>query len=284
MVGFKPSRGLIAAGPTAHDVTGLTTSGALARTVEDAAALIDVLAAPRTREPGFAGQDPQKWSLYARSRETPHSLRVALIDTPAVPGVAIAPDCRAALASAADLLDGLGHVVVPAQLITDGALGRAFPVAWSVLAASRPVPREQEEGLLPLTRHLRTQGSAHSGADFVHALQEFRAITARTAAHFRTFDIVLTPTLAAPPLPVGDLRNDANPAEESAAMVAHSPFTCLYNVTGQPAVSLPLHWTQDGLPIGIMLAAHRGEDALLLALAAQMESARPWQQRRPPVR
>ncbi|MFG2605633.1 amidase [Streptomyces sp. NPDC048514] len=283
LVGFKPSRGLVHAGPTAHDVSGLTTSGTLARSVEDAAALLDVLATPHPRERPPSRRDSQRRSFRANCGEAPRSLRVALIDTPAVPGVTIAPDCRAALESAADLLDGLGHDVVPARLIADGALGRAFPVVWSVLAASRPVPPGREEELLPLTRHLRAQGSTHSGADFVRALQEFRAIAERTAAHFGEFDIVLTPTLAAPPLPVGDLRNDTNPAAESAAMVAHSPFTCLYNVTGQPAVSLPLHWTPDGLPVGVMLAAHRGEDALLFSVAAQLEAACSWQLRRPPI-
>lgn len=283
LVGYKPSRGVVHAGPTAHDVSGLTTSGVLARTVEDTAAMLDVLATPRPGERQPLRRYPQRRSFRAHSAERPHSLRVAFIETPAVPGVTIAPDCRAAVESTANLLDGLGHVVVSAQLISDGALGRAFPVAWSVLAASRLVPQGQEAELLPLTRHLRAQGSAHSGADFVRALQEFQAIAERTAEHFATFDIILSPTLATPPLPVGDLQNDADPAAESSAMVAHSPFTCLYNVTGQPAVSLPLHWTPDGLPVGVMLAAHRGEDALLLSLAAQLESASPWQQRRPPV-
>ncbi|MBJ6999473.1 amidase [Streptomyces griseofuscus] len=283
LVGFKPSRGLVPGGPTSYDVSGLTTSGALARTVADAAALLDVLTTDTAGAPVWRARPESDGTFCGHAARVPRRLRVALVEHAAVPGVEVDAECRAAAANAAALLDRLGHRVEPARLLADGALGRAFPVVWSVLTAARAVAPEHEDELMPLTRFLRAQGRRHDGVAFAEALREFRAIATRTAAHFAAYDVVLTPTLAAPPLPVGHLRNEADPAAESAATVAFSPFTCLYNVTGQPAVSLPLHWSAEGLPIGVMLAAPRGDDALLISLAAQLEREQPWSGRRPGI-
>jgi amidase len=96
------------------------------------------------------------------------------------------------------------------------------------------------------------------------------------------YDVVLTPTLAAPPLPVGTIRNDEDPAADFEAQKAFTPWTSAWNVTGMPAVSLPLHLTPDGLPVGVMLAARPAEEELLLGLAAQIEAASPWLDRHPP--
>ena len=281
LVGFKPSRGLVPGGPTSYDVSGLTTSGVLARTVADTAALLDVLTTDASGGPARRALPTDTGTFRAHTERAPRPLRVAFVEHAVVPGVEVDAECRTAATNAAALLDRLGHHVEPARLLADGALGRAFPVVWSVLTAARAVAPEHEDKLMPLTRSLRAQGRGHDGAAFVEALEEFQAIASRTAAHFAAYDIVLTPTLAAPPLPVGGLRNEADPAAESAATVAVSPFTCLYNVTGQPAVSLPLHWSADGLPVGVMLAAPRDHDALLVSLAAQIEREAPWAGRRP---
>ena len=96
------------------------------------------------------------------------------------------------------------------------------------------------------------------------------------------YDLVLTPTLASPPVEVGALRDDADPAHDFAAQKAFTPWTSAWNVTGMPAVSLPLHWTDEGLPVGVMVAARPAEEELLLSLAAQVEAAAPWADRRPP--
>jgi amidase len=144
------------------------------------------------------------------------------------------------------------------------------------------VPPEQEPLLRPLTRWLATRGREISGPEFGLAMGAMRRFAAGCLATLAPYDAVLTPTLAVPPLPVGALRNDADPAADFEAQKAFTPWTSTWNVTGMPAVSLPLHWTPRGLPVGVMLAARPAEEGLLLALAAQVEAAAPWAHRRPP--
>ncbi|SEM10227.1 amidase [Streptacidiphilus jiangxiensis] len=282
LYGIKPSRGRVSTGPDHHDVSGLTTSGPLARTVADAAALLDVMTGEAPGAPFAAPAPPDGGFLGAASR-APGRLRVALVTTPAVPGVEVHPDCTAAVLATAALLSELGHEVVPAELPKDGLLGRVFPVVWSVLATLHRVPPGAEAELMPLTRHLRRAGAGFTGHEFAEGVRGFRVVGERLAAAFADHDVILTPTLAQPPLAVGELRNDADPAAELAGMVAWSPFTALYNVTGRPAVTLPLHWTVDGLPVGVMLGGRYGDEGTLISLSAQLEAARPWAERKPPV-
>src|SRR5205085_11487203 len=107
-------------------------------------------------------------------------------------------------------------------------------------------------------------------------------VAARTLAALSSYDAVLTPTLAVPPLPVGAIRDGADPAADFEAQKRFTPYTSMWNVTGSPAVSLPTHWTVDGLPVGVMLATAPGAEATLLGLATQVEQARPWVVRTPP--
>lgn len=283
LYGIKPSRGRVSTGPTLWDVSGLTTGGPLARTVADAAALLDALAGPMPGDPYAAPGLPPGEDFLGHAGRRTGPLRIGLVTEPTVPGVTVHPDCLAAAQDAAELLTGLGHLVEPARLPADASLGRAFPPVWAVLAALRPVPPGNEARLMPFTRHLRAQGAAVTGTEFAAALHAFRAIGRRMAEFHTAYDVLLTPTLAEPPQAVGALRNEEDPAAEAAATVARSPFTALYNVTGQPAVSLPLYWTAAGLPIGVMLAGRYGEDAALISLSAQLEAARPWAGRTPPV-
>jgi amidase len=120
-----------------------------------------------------------------------------------------------------------------------------------------------------------------SGPAFGLALGELRRIAARALAAIAPYDAVLTPTLASPPLPVGALRNDDDPAADFAAQTRFTPWTSMWNVTGSPAISLPLHWTPDDLPVGVMLAGRPAGEEALLALAAQVETAAPWHDRHP---
>ena len=121
-----------------------------------------------------------------------------------------------------------------------------------------------------------------SGPEFGLAIGAMRRFAADCLTTLAPYDAVLTPTLAVPPLPVGAIRDDSDPAADFAAQKAFTPWTSAWNVTGMPAVSLPLHWTADGLPVGVMLAARPAEEGLLLALAAQVEAASPWADRHPP--
>ncbi len=157
-----------------------------------------------------------------------------------------------------------------------------FETCWAVLTALSVVPPEREHLLRPLTRWLTERGRAVSGPEFGLAIGAMRRFAATALAALAPYDAVLTPTLATPPLPVGALRDDDDPAADFAAQKDFTPWTSAWNVTGMPAVSLPLHWTGSGLPVGVMLAARPAEEELLLSLAAQVEAAAPWSDRRPP--
>ncbi|MCU0266437.1 MAG: amidase family protein, partial [Actinomycetia bacterium] len=179
------------------------------------------------------------------------------------------------------LLADLGHEVVDVDPPFGPELVPMFEVLWSVLALLTPVPPEQEERLLPLTRWLRDRGRAVDGLSLATAVSLLRLSTRAAAAATAGVDAVLTPTLAQLPAPVGGLRDDDDPAADFEAQKRFTPFTAPYNVTGQPAVSLPLHWTEDGLPVGVQLVGRANDEATLIRLAAQLETARPWADRRP---
>lgn len=284
LFGIKPSRGRISSGPLLHDVSGLATSGPLARTVTDAATLLDVLAGPMPGDPFTAPSLPPGETFAAHALRDPGRLRIACLTEAPVPGIEVHPDCRTATTETAALLTGLGHEVEELSLPSDDSILLAFTRVWSVLAASRPVPPEGEELLMPLTRYLRERGAEVSGTDFTRSMYAFRMLAQSLADGLMPpggYDVILSPTLAAPPAEVGALRNDADPQAEFAALGAFTPFTALYNATGQPAVNVPLQWNAAGLPIGVMLAGRYGDEATLIALSAQLEQARPWAGRTP---
>ncbi|MFD3454099.1 amidase [Streptomyces sp. NPDC058691] len=284
LFGIKPSRGRVSPGPVQHDVSGLSTSGPIARTVADAAALLDVLAGGMPGDPYGAPSLPPGETFASYAAREPGPLRVVGLPQPPVPGVELHPDCRAAYDGTAELLRELGHQVDEVELPVDGAILDAFTRVWGVMATVYPVAPEQEELLMPLTRHLRAEGAKVSGPDFAASLYAFRALGQLIAdALLSSYDLVLTPTLAQPPAPVGPagLRHDTDPAAEFAGLAAFTPFTPIFNATGQPAVNVPLHWTEGGLPIGVMFGGRYGDEATLISLSAQLEAARPWAARRP---
>ncbi|MEI5136808.1 amidase [Streptomyces libani] len=284
LFGIKPSRGRISSGPLLHDVSGLATSGPLARTVADAATLLDVLAGPMPGDPFTAPPLPPGETFAAHALRDPGRLRIACLTEAPVPGIEVHPDCRTATTETAALLTGLGHEVEELSLPSDDSILLAFTRVWSVLAASRPVPPEGEELLMPLTRYLRERGAEVSGTDFTRSMYAFRMLAQSLADGLMPpggYDVILSPTLAAPPAEIGALRDDADPQAEFAALGAFTPFTALYNATGQPAVNVPLQWNAAGLPIGVMLAGRYGDEATLIALSAQLEQARPWAGRTP---
>jgi amidase len=157
-----------------------------------------------------------------------------------------------------------------------------FETCWSVLTALSPAPPGREDRLRPLTRWLGGLGQQVSGPEFGLAIGRMRRHAAVALAALAPYDVVLTPTLAQPPALVGELRDDADPARDFANQKSFTPWTSAWNVTGMPAMSLPLHWTDDGLPVGVMVAARPAEEELLVALAAQVEEAASWVDRRPP--
>jgi amidase len=282
LFGLKPTRGRISSAPMYGEVTGLATSGPLARTVRDAAALLDVMAGRAVGDPFWAPEDARPF-LDACDRD-PGRLRIARFSTPVIADTEVHPECLQAWEDASRLLESLGHDVVDIDPPLPREAVPVFETSWAVLTALSTVdlPPEARARLRPLTRWLGHLGEQVSGPRFGLALGELRRVAARTLAAVASYDAVLTPTLATPPLPVGALRNDADPAADFEAQKRFTPWTSMWNVTGSPAVSLPLHQTPDGLPVGVMLAARPGDEATLLALSAQVEAAAPWRDRHPP--
>ncbi len=282
IVGLKPTRGRISGGPMYGDPVGLATSGSLARTVRDAAALLDVMAGRAVGDPFWAPEDAGSY-LEACDRE-PGRLRIARFSEPVIADASVDPECLAAWEDASRLLESLGHDVEDIEVPLPRDAVPVFETCWSVLTALSVVnlPDEKRSLLRPLTSWLAERGMAESGPKFALAIGELRRVAARTLAAVAAYDAVLTPTLAAPPLPVGALRNDDDPSDDFEAQKRFTPYTSMWNVTGSPAMSLPTHHTPDGLPVGVMLAARPGDETTLVSLAAQVEQQAPWVGRTPP--
>lgn len=282
VVGLKPTRGRITPGPRWGDVSGLAVSGPLTRTVADAAALLDVMAGSLPGDP-YSLARPAESFLAATERfvHRPRRLRVGCWRSPVLADVPVHAEVVAAYDAARALLEQLGHDVEDTDRPFGPEVVPSFEQVWAVLAQLVPVEPTEEELLLPLTRWMRGRAAEVSGAAYAAALASMQQATRSAARLWASYDVLLCPTLAGPPALVGAIRDDADPAADFERQKAFSPFCATYNVTGQPAISLPLGWTAQGLPLGMMLATRYGDEATLLGLAAQLESARPWASRRP---
>ena len=281
LVGLKPSRGRVSPAPYGSGALGLGTSGPIARTVRDAAALLDVMAG---YEPGdfFVAPEPERPFLDECDLE-PGRLRVAVTVEPPVQ-VPVDDACVAAARSAAELLAELGHDVREAtppwqsdELLVD------FVRVWQVGPATAGI--DDLSLLEPINRALAEDARATASPELTVAIQRLQSTVRRVVAFWNEIDVVVTPTLALPPVRVGWTfeETDGDPHAAFGRQILFTPFTPLVNVTGQPALSLPLHWSDDGLPIGVQLIGAPFAEAALLRLAAQLEQARPWADRRPPV-
>lgn len=283
LVGLKPSRGRVSRGPVAGDVTLLSVLGPLTRTVEDAAALLDAMAVPCPSEPVVAPPLPPGQSFLQRCRVDPGQLRIGRYADSPLPGIELAPECRRAWEDTASLLAELGHHVVDTTSPFDAdKLLPPFEKLWAAGATSIPVPEEAQGGLLPITRWLRTQGSAVGGPELLQLMGQVQAAGRAAIMAHAEFDAVLTPILAQLPRPNGWFTS-VSPPDNFERQKRFIPYAALYNVTGQPAICLPMHWTDSGLPVGVQLVGRPAGEAALLALAGQIERARPWAHRRPPT-
>jgi len=276
--GLKPSRGRVSSAPFTS-LEGLSTAGPLSRTVEDAAHLLDVL---EGYEPGDPWWAPPPERPFAEELVTPPGrLRVAVTVEPPV-RTTVSPDCMAALESAASLLEELGHEVVEATPAwSEPDLANTFIAVWQVGPALHPI--DDLSLLTGLNRGLVESSRSSSAADYARAVARLQAIARRTAAFWQEFDIVVTPTLALPPVPIGWQEAAEGAVEQLLRNTVFTPFTAIANLTGLPAASLPLHWSDEGLPIGVQAIGPPAGDAVLLQLSAQIEAARPWAERRPPI-
>jgi len=282
LVGIKVARGRISNGPVGGDLTGLAWNGPLARSVRDAAALLDAMAVPMPGDPHWAPPLTGGETFLSYAGRDPGPLRIARWATPVIAETEVHPDCLAAYEEASRALTELGHEIEDVDPPFPPDVIGVFETIWAVAAQSVPVDPAREAELLPLTRWLRRRGAGTTGAGFVNAIARLQMLSRQWIVRTAGFDAVLSPTLASPPAPVGYFTEGGDPAEDFARQERFTPFTAVYNVTGQPAVSLPLHWSANGLPIGVMLAGRPAQEALLVTLSAQLEDARPWADRRPP--
>ncbi len=287
LFGLKVSRGRSPQFPAAEPL-GLSVVHCLSRTVRDSAAFLDAIggAAPGDR---WRAPKPARPFREEVGRD-PGPLRIAFSRTDLL-GRAAHPDCVTAVEKTALLCESLGHQVVEAAPRLDGAaFNRAFVLAWSVLAgsavrgATRKLGRKPDpEAFEPWTWKLSEYDAAHAGSELHGALAVIDREAWKLAGFHARHDVLLTPTLAKPPIATGALRQDQPFDALVQELTAYVAFTPLANAAGVPAMSVPLHWNTAGLPIGSHLQAGYGKEALLLRLASQLEGARPWTERRPSV-
>jgi Asp-tRNAAsn/Glu-tRNAGln amidotransferase A subunit and related amidases len=230
----------------------------------------------------------ETYLAHARRAE-PGRLRIGRYATPPVPDTVVDPACLAAYEKASTQLAELGHEVVEFDARLDPDFLAVFEVLWAVLAHGHPVPAEAEPLLAPLTRWWRARGSAISGPAYLAATQSALVETRRVVGTqvAAGVDVVLTPMLAQLPRPVGWFTAGGDPAQDFERQKRFTPFTATYNISGQPALSLPVAWgSEDGgveLPVSVQLVGLAGADAQLLALGAQLAAADSWCDRHPPT-
>lgn len=277
IVGLKPSRGLLTGGLIGADGIGLSSKGPLARTVRDTAALLDAMA---TAAPVGTVHPPRRSGFLDACDEEVPTLRVVIADG-SISGGPIDTRIEEARSAAGSALERLGHRVESRSQPDDPELVAGFTQIFSALAAAKPVADRDEARLRPIVRHLRGRARSTGSGELAASILTVQARAASWAERFRDADIVIAPTITRPPAMIGDLRNDADPAEELETMTRFTGNTILANATGYPAVSLPLGWTDDGIPLGVMLTARWGRDDLLLAVSALLERALPWSHRKP---
>jgi amidase len=287
VVGLKPTRGRISAGPDhGESWAGCSTHGMLTRSVRDAALALDILAGPMPGDPYHAPPPPRAFAEEVGA--APGTLRIGLL--PSLPNLEVHRDCIEGVESAGRLLETLGHQVELShpkayealEWLGDYATMIAVSTAASLDAWSQRIGRAWSEAdLEPPTWEAAEQGRATSGLEYAAAIARLHAFSRRMATWWdEGFDLLVTPTLATPPPRLGYLTD---PEAARIRLIQTMPFTAQFNVTGQPAMSLPLHWSSEGMPIGIQFVARYAGEGLLLRLAAQLEEAAPWRDRRPAV-
>ena len=290
LFGLKPTRARNPLGPDFGDIQGgLAVEHVITRSVRDSAALLDATSGPDVGDPYYA-PPPERPFLREVGAE-PGRLRIAFA-TVAPTGVPIHPDCVAAVQDAAKLCADLGHEVTEGAPSFDATrFATCFLTQWSVgcaraidgnaiLLGRTPSPSDFEE----LTWALAEQGRTVKASDYLLVVAALQLLARQIAGFFVNHDIWLTPTLAEPPLTLGSFdAKPGNPFYGLQRATAFVPFTPICNVTGQPAMSVPLFWNAEGLPIGTHFVGRFGEEATLFRLAAQLEVARAWAARRPKV-
>jgi len=290
LVGLKPTRARNPMGPNIGDFgSGLAVEHVVSRTVRDSAAALDCTHGPEPGDPYCA--PPVARPFLQEVGTPPGHLRIAFT-TRNLNGATLHPECVAAIESTAKLLQDLGHVVEDASPAIDAnTLMMAFMTVFMAAHASvidgfamvrgRTPTEDDFEGLTWTVYQL---GRQVTGSQYLLAIARLQMMSRQVAQFHETYDCWLTTTLGTPPITIGSVDvNERDLFQGFAPILDYVPFTPIQNATGQPAISLPLHWTRDGLPVGLMFTARCGDEATLFRLAAQLEEARPWRQRRPVI-
>ena len=292
LVGLKPSRGRISSAPELGD-SSLVVDGVLTRTVADTAAILDVLAG---YEPGDATWAPAPAEPFARAAgRDPGKLTIAATVLPPTQDTVVDPICVRAVSDASELLRSLGHDVVEADppWQTDGLqelFGAVFSshialsIAYSGIVAGRGVGGISEKDMEPMSWAIFSMIGKLGAIDNMAAAVQLQAFSRRLVAFLEPYDALLTPALAERPLPIGALDPAAaDPMSTFTRSGLFTPFTPIFNASGQPGVSLPLFAGEDGLPLGVQIVGRPVGEGRLLALAAQLEAAVPWAGRHPTI-
>jgi amidase len=287
LVGLKPARGRVSVGPDGGQ-SFLVSDGVLTRTVTETAQVLDVLAG---YEPGDANWAPPVAGRFAdAARQMPGRLRIGLALNPALEGGTLDPVCEQAARDAAAQLESLGHDVeeiVPPwsglNLLNDFTRAFGPGIAMTVwiggkIAHREPTPDDVEPLTWAMWEHAREQDTI----SYLTAQGRLETVARHIVAALTPYDAVVTPALAERPLPIGELHGRGPDEWGHYQRSGHfTPFTAIVNVTGLPAVSLPLYQGPDGLPTGVQVIGRPAREDLLLSLAAQLEQALPWAERRP---
>ncbi len=249
------------------------------------------MAGPDTGAPGHPV--PPARPYREQIATAPGRLRIAWTTTPAS-GAKIDPECETAVHETVRLLESLGHTLVEdrprydwnAFLENVHVIWTAFTVTSIDGAAAALQRKPGPDNLEAVTLACYEDGKRYSAADLVNAMAHGNLVSRQVGAFFEKVDLLVTPTIARLPAPLGELNQDRKgltAMEWTQQVFSYVPFTPLFNTTGQPAISLPLHWSAGGLPVGVQIAGRFGDEATMLRLAAQLEQARPWAAKRPPL-
>jgi len=288
--GLKPTRARNPLGPDFGDmVGGLVAEHVLTRSVRDCAAMLDVTSGPDVGDPYWA--PPPARPFVEEVGRNPGRLRIAF-STAAATGGPVHPDCVNAVHDAAALCEELGHDVMEAAPKLDGELlAEVFYTLWTggfawsmdgIIQSAGRVPNQDE--IEPMNWTLYEVGRRQDTSAYLDALQSLQRISRDIARFFLDYHVLITPVVSEPPVPLGTFESPPDdPMKGWARADAWVPFTRLWNGTGQPAMSVPLYWNSEGLPIGTQFIGRFGDEATLFRLATQLEEARPWAGRRPPV-
>jgi Asp-tRNA(Asn)/Glu-tRNA(Gln) amidotransferase A subunit family amidase len=256
----------------------------VSRTVRDSAALLDVSAGPAPGDP-YAVAAPDCPFLDEVGADVGR-LRIAFSVTPS-DGSPVDRECVEAAESAARLCERLGHHVEEgAPAFDDDFAGARFAVICANTAATIDERaavvghQPEDDEIEPMTAGMVAAGRAVGGPQYAASMRAIHRAGRRSAAFFANYDVLVTPTMAITPRPLG-VMNTLKPAELGNTIARAVAFTALWNATGQPAMSVPLHWTAEGLPVGVQFVGRFGDEALLFRLAAQLEEAAPWGAKRP---